>query len=369
MARRGDAIYLRGKTWWLDFMHQGRRYCVRLGKNINRTAAWELSQVKRAAILKGEAGIGEKRKDIAFEKAATEFLKWAQTNKKPKTVRSYKQCVKQLARSFNGKRLSEIHPFLIEKHKRERIEAGARVAANREVTVLKALFNRCIEWGLFAGENPARKVKLLKEPRGRLRYLDVDEEIRLLQAASEPLRTIIMVGLHAGLRINAEALTLRWADVDLKRSLLTVQAAYAKSGQTRTVEINSGLREALTRLRDGASPERPVFRRKDGKPLSSIRTIFEKACREAKLTGVTPHTLRHTFASKLMMAGVDMRTIQELGGWSDLKMVERYTHLSPSHKAEAVEKIASHSTTLFTTPQGEAKESQGQVIELTALGR
>ncbi len=70
-----------------------------------------------------------------------------------------------------------------------------------------------------------------------------------------------------------------------------------------------------------------------------------------------------------MMAGVDMRTIQELGGWSDLKMVERYSHLSPSHKAEAVEKIASHFTTLFTTPQGEAKENQGQVIELTALGR
>ncbi|MEE9220220.1 MAG: site-specific integrase, partial [candidate division NC10 bacterium] len=346
------------------------RYVGRLGRNINRTAAREIASVKRAAILKGEAGIGEKRKDLPFEKAAAKFLEWAEANKKPRTVRSYRQCVGQLLRSFGGKRpMREIHAFLIEKHKRERIAGGARVAANREVTVLKALFNRCIEWGLFAGENPARKVKLLKEPRGRLRYLDVDEEIRLLQAASEPLRTIIMVGLHAGLRINAEALTLRWADVDLKRSLLTVQAAYAKSGQTRTVEINSGLREALTRLRDGASPERPVFRRKDGKPLSSIRTIFEKACREAKLIGVTPHTLRHTFASKLMMAGVDMRTIQELGGWSDLKMVERYSHLSPSHKAEAVEKIASHSTTLFTTPQGEAKESQGQVIELTALGR
>ena len=62
------------------------------------------------------------------------------------------------------------------------------------------------------------------------------------------------------------------------------------------------------------------------------------ACGKAKLSGVTPHTLRHTFASRLGMAGVDPRTIQELGGWKELKMVERYSHLSPKHKAEAVEK-------------------------------
>jgi len=58
---------------------------------------------------------------------------------------------------------------------------------------------------------------------------------------------------------------------------------------------------------------------------------------------------RHTFASRLAMVGVDLRTIQELGGWRSLKMVERYAHLSPSHKAEAVERLANF-TTLFTTP-------------------
>lgn len=56
---------------------------------------------------------------------------------------------------------------------------------------------------------------------------------------------------------------------------------------------------------------------------------------------MTPHVLRHTFASRLAMAGVDRRTIQELGGWASLGMVQRYTHLSPTHRAEAVERIAS----------------------------
>ena len=69
---------------------------------------------------------------------------------------------------------------------------------------------------------------------------------------------------------------------------------------------------------------------------------FATALTAAKLngTGVTPHTCRHTFASRLVMAGVDLRTIQELCGWSDLSLVMRYAHLAPQHKAQAVESIA-----------------------------
>jgi integrase len=78
----------------------------------------------------------------------------------------------------------------------------------------------------------------------------------------------------------------------------------------------------------------------DGEPYKSIGSIFKRACQRANLIGVTPHTLRHTFASRLVMAGVDLRTVQELGGWQTLSMVERYAHLSPAHKAQAVERIA-----------------------------
>jgi hypothetical protein len=57
------------------------------------------------------------------------------------------------------------------------------------------------------------------------------------------------------------------------------------------------------------------------------------------LDGVTWHALRHTFASRLVAAGVDLRTVQELGGWRTLSMVQRYAHLSPGHLVAAVEKI------------------------------
>ena len=94
-----------------------------------------------------------------------------------------------------------------------------------------------------------------------------------------------------------------------------------------------------------------------------MRTAFETACRHAKLADVTPHVLRHTFASGLAMAGYDLRTIQELGRWKDLKMVQRYAYLSPSHKAEAVEKILEDFTTLFTTSETSDSQLSTQVVE------
>ena len=82
MARSGDGLYLRGKSWQLDCRINGTRYVMNLGKGISRTVAKELGSIKRAAILKGEAGIGKKKADVSFEKAMEEFLHWAVANKK-----------------------------------------------------------------------------------------------------------------------------------------------------------------------------------------------------------------------------------------------------------------------------------------------
>jgi hypothetical protein len=160
MPRRGDGLVLRGKTWMLDFRHMGQCYQKRLGKNISRTVARELASVERAKVLNGEAGIGGKpRKDILFEKAAKEFLQWAQANKRAGTVDFYRYCLQSLGGSFYGKTLSQIHPFLIEKHKQARIAVGYRVAINRELAALSVLFNRGREWEKYEGENPVRSVK------------------------------------------------------------------------------------------------------------------------------------------------------------------------------------------------------------------
>ncbi len=372
MARRGDGLYLRGRTWWLDIWHEGTRYQLRVGKGISRTVAREIAQVKRAAILKGEAGIGRKRADMSFDQAKDTFLKWAEANKRPRTVRTYRQCLDALAVSFACKRLSAISAFDVERHKQARLQAGARVVVNREREVLRALYNRCREWGKYEGDNPAVKVKGVRESEGRLRFLDPEEEARLLAAATAPgLRAIMLVGIYAGLRIESEALTLAPADLDFRTGLLTVQSAYAKSGKTRRIPMNRVLRAALAPLKEAATGP-TLFVSRDGTPYRSIRTAFETACRRAGLKGVSPHVLRHTFASRLVMAGVDLRTVQELGGWSSLDLVQRYAHLNPGHKAEAVERLVPASSaekvpTLFPTPaERDTLASRNRVVSLAA---
>jgi hypothetical protein len=161
---------------------------VRIGSNINRTVAKEIAQVERAKILRGEAGIGKKRKDVLFDKVALTFIVWAKTNKRPKTAACYTKCLQQLERSFAGRHLSQIQAFAVEKHKHLRVKEDAPVAANRDLACLRKMFNLARAWGMFEGSNPLSKaehgdnaVKLLKEPKGRLRFLDPDEEDRLLE--------------------------------------------------------------------------------------------------------------------------------------------------------------------------------------------
>ena len=264
---------------------------VQLGKGITRHVAWELAQVARGAILKGEAWIRRKKNDLSFDEARKKFEAWATASKKPSTANTYKECLRRLAESFSGMRLSEMSLFLIEKHKQGRIQAGAHVRSNRELGTLKNLFNRCREWELFEGDNPAAAVKPLKKPRQHLRFLEPEEEDRLLDAAQEPLRSIILVGIHTGLRLRSEALTLRWSDVDFVRRTVTVQSAFAKSGQTPSIPLNSTVRAAFERLRKTGEF---VFVKPDGMPYHSLRNTFETACRVAGLRDVTPHTLRHT---------------------------------------------------------------------------
>jgi integrase len=356
---------LRGNSWYLDCRIDGARHAVKLGKGIKRTVVEEWGIIARSKILKGEAGIGKKKKDLPFKEARDEFEAWAEANKKPSAVNAYKECLRRLAESFGPRRLREIAPFHGEAHKQHRIQAGARIRANRELAVLKALFHRCQDWGVFEGDNPVRRVKFVKEPRQRLRYLEAEEEQRLLHAATEPLRTMILLGIHTGLRLHSEALTLKWSDIDLSRRPLSVQASYTKNGQTRTVPLNSAIHAALSCMKTQAASEF-VFTTRTAVPYTSLRTGFESACTRAGLDDVTPHTTRHTFATRLIASGVDLRTVRELGGWSRLRM------FAPTRKAQAVEGLVEAFHNGFHNSQGREriaipvtprKQNAGEVAE------
>lgn len=117
----------------------------------------------------------------------------------------------------------------------------------------------------------------------------------------------------------------------------------SKHGEARHVPLNSVALMALGQLRMQAGKNDWVIPRGSGadrKAAENIRHSFERACREAGVTAFTWHCLRHTFASRLVMAGVDIRTVQQLLGHKRIATTERYSHLSPEHELAAVERLA-----------------------------
>jgi integrase len=103
--------------------------------------------------------------------------------------------------------------------------------------------------------------------------------------------------------------------------------------------MNDVLTTTLEEVRINSTVQGPVFRNRTGAPYRSFRTAFERAVRKAKVTNFTFHDLRHTFASRLVMSGVDLPTVKELMGHKNITMTLRYSHLSSEHKRSAVGKL------------------------------
>lgn len=354
-----DGLYRRSNGSWIwDVVIGGQRYVRSFDRSLSLEEAKDLAAIERREIILGNAGI-KKPKKLLFETAVDLFLEYSRTNHKPSTVRYHQQTTETLLKEFRGKGLSEITTFSVETCKKRRA-IKAKVRVNREVAVLKAIFNRMIEWKKFPGPNPCLSVKRLPEAQTKLRFLDHEEEARLLSSCKEPLRTILIAGIHCGLRIQAEALTLKWSSVDLNRRTLTVEWGNAKSHKERKIPLNETAFQALQALSDRTlhGSEDYVFINRRGQPFKSIRGIFERACKKAKIAGVDRHTTRHTFATRLVEAGVDLRTIQELGGWSTLELVARYSHVTDERKRAAVERLDAV-VRIVGTQQGNGGESRG----------
>ena len=197
--------------------------------------------------------------------------------------------------------------------------------------LLKHMCVKAGEWN-YLKANPLKSVKFLKEPLGRLRYLTREEMDALIAACAPHLRPIVVMGLNTGMR-RSEILGLTWADIDFATRSITLRRT--KSNRLRVIPINQTLYEELQRLlRHLHSPY--VFCNDKGKPFSEVRHAFQTACRRSGITNFRFHDLRHTFASHLVMNGVNLRAAQHLLGHQDIRMTLRYSHLSQEHLQSAV---------------------------------
>lgn len=252
--------------------------------------------------------------------------------------RDTKRLVNSLG-TLGNKRLDHVSQIAIEKWKSTREVKPATL--NRELAQLKAALNRAIEWGLLKS-NPAEKVRPLKNKSGkRVRYLSNTERKNLDAALDKRkdylpfmVRLVMMTGLRRG-----EVFSLEWEDLNLKTNVLTVRARHAKSSKERHIPLNSSAVALLKswRLKSGKRKGLVFPNPKTGARLTDNKKAWATLMKKAKITDFRFHDLRHDFASRLVMGGVDLYRVKELLGHGTIQMTERYAHLAPKALADAVE--------------------------------
>lgn len=291
-------------------------------------------------------------------------------------MRSGKAQLKRIRSDFErqlDKPMTTFHELMVESLRQKWKKAGKQPATiNRDLQRIGSVLTRAVKWGVL-DKHPLAGLKPMKADKsGRVRFLSAAEETSLRAALStreerlraersrfnewrlerhmEPLperegenldhlRPMVLVALNTGIR-RGELFSLKWSDVDLDSSLLTVVAGSSKSGQTRRIPLNS---EALSILKTWHERQERhcglVFPGTDGARLTNITKSWGGVIKLAKLVGFNFHDLRHTFASRLVQAGVDLNTVRTLLGHSEIATTLIYAHLAPANLRAAVERI------------------------------
>ncbi len=356
-------IYKRGRVWWVDYFDQNRERIQESSRSTNRRDAESLLNIRKSEILRG---VFRRPVKIAFGEFGKRYMEHAKINKRS-WLRD-EQMLKHLETFFGTERqLTEITSADIEGYKMHRRALVSGSTVNREMALLKRMFNLAIEWDLYLGLNPFRKVKFFREYNTGLRVLSPEEKEELLRNAAPYIQDLVRFALNTGLRIG-EIFGLLWSSVDWEKNILNVFAP--KTQKVREVPLNAEARRVLEFWRLGKKNEFVFYNPESGKPFVDLKTGFKLACNKAGITDVTWHTLRHTFASRLVNRGVDIVTVKELLGHSSLSVTMRYAHTNLDSKQAAVEKLAGHcdkSVTVCTKmQQPKSRLSHNQVVTLNA---
>jgi integrase len=350
------------RSYYVD-IHQGdkrKRIHVEGGLREARRYREELLYKQRHH----EIDVFKKQENPLFEEFVhNDFLPWSKLNK-----RSYKrdqQLCANLNRLFEGRRLNSITVKDVEGYKAERKCENSRsgkyeldrpvsnATVNREVSCLRKIFNLAIEYEV-AKSSPVKKQRgkggiFLQEPKKQERYIDADEFRRIYEVACEPFKPVLLTAYNTGMR-SEEFLSLKWEQVKLHDPPLemigpggviqnygNISVYKTKNDDPREVPINRTLWEWMRSQRRDS--EDYVLKSSLGTRYSSIKDQFKNALRKAGSKPARIHDLRGSWATRMNENGVDTHTIMIVGGWSSLKVLERYLKRNKATSVLAVQTL------------------------------
>jgi len=339
-------VYKKDNRWYIDYyLPNGRRKreVVTIKgidpKHITRQDALKAHSIRKALMAEGKFDIVQTLNPILFDKLVNAFIEdYSKVNKKS-WKRDRTSC-RALLGYFGGKKLTQITPWHVDKYKSKRLKDISRfnrpltkASINRELACLKTMLNYAVGEGWLLS-NPISGYKLFRERLNKLRVVSRDEFDRVYNTSSELLQPILVMAYNTGMR-RSEILYLKWENVSLSEGYIRVEET--KNDESRYIPINKQLNKTLKLVKYKSSGEH-VFSH-EGYPVKSFKTAFDNAVRRSGVKRFTFHDLRHTFASNLVMKGVDITTVSELLGHKSIAMTKRYSHPTPEHKRRAVETL------------------------------
>ncbi len=338
------ALYQRGRIWYADFYVHGKRVQESTG-TANRREAEKFYASRISEIARGDYA---KPLKITISEFGQQYLEYAKANKRS-WLRD-EQIMKHLNAFFGSTLLTDLGPLFIERYKLDRMQVVAPATVNREIGLLKHLFNLAEQWGIYRGRNPVKRVKFLAENNLQFRSVTQEEEARLLARCSPYLQDLVTFAIHTGLRLG-DILNLKWEEVDIGQD--GIRFLVQKTRRILELPLNNEAARVV-RAWHGMRKSRYVFYNPEtGDQFKDLWLGLRKACRKAGLNGVTWHTFRHTFASRLTHGGADLVTVKELLGHANITTTMRYAHTNRNAKKHAVRLLEAHSDKTVTLPKSE----------------
>ena len=246
--------------------------------------------------------------------------------------------VKTLVERYKDKSLSDFTMQDLELFQTDWVKKFSIAYTNRLTATLKRMFTKAADWEMINEDvlKRVRKVKLLKGENKRLRYLSDDEIERLINACGKEIKPIVITALNTGMR-KSEILHLTWDRVDLKNRIILLDKT--KNGERREIPINQTLFYTLSGITRHIKCDYVFYNPETLKPYYDIKKSFAAALKKSHIIDFHFHDLRHTFASRLVMGGVDLTTVKELLGHKSITMTLRYSHLASAHIQNAVKAL------------------------------
>jgi len=344
MARISPLKRKKGIVYKAEIRLKGHPYLCQTFDRLSEAQRWVEDT---EATLRSGGYIGDTPPDdMAFGKALDRYELEVSSQKRPNTRSREITSANTLRKNFAGLSLKEITPARVASFRDQRLKTVGPSTIQKDLALLSHLFTIArTEWALEVN-NPVASIRKPAKPDGRLRLLSKDEARHLLEICKKSrngkLYPYVQLLLHTGMR-PSEGAGLTWGQVDIDARIIDLTITKTKP---RRVPLTIMAVEIFLHV----MPEKcdkcmPIFLPQNisstirRRPNLFFRRAFDNAVKKAKIEDFHMHDLRHTAASYLLMAGVDLRTLADILGHSTMQMVQRYTHLLDDHKLKAVDRI------------------------------